>query len=339
MKVALELKDFAKYPFLKESQQFIREYADTIGEFIGTNPGKIALRRASNRVSDALGLLEEKIPVQVPTERFEVKLEVAGYALARVLVSCQDDRSIIDRLCRYEAARAFGYLLDEEDEKKEMVASSLGIHISGRSVPLMQYVEMVSGMRDERWRLVNREVDSGRVQVNRDEMNELIREQLRVILARQLPLRVPDRICGTLQPYLEQITTKYQERLIEDMGEVEEGSFPPCIQAILTALTGGTNITHAGRFALTAFLHNIGMDKNQIVELYCRAPDFDVSKTLYQVEHISGRGGTEYTAPGCASMRTFGLCVNRDEICGKVNHPLSYYRRKKRRGRVTQNSG
>ena len=172
MKVALELKDFAKYPFLKESQQFIREYADTIGEFIGTNPGKIALRRATDRVSDALGLNEEKNPGQVPTERFEVKLEVAGYALARVLVSCQVDRSVIDRLCRYEAARAFRYLLDEEEEKKEMVALSLGIHISGRSVPVVQYVEMVSGMREERWRLVNREVDSGRVQVNRDEMNE-----------------------------------------------------------------------------------------------------------------------------------------------------------------------
>ncbi len=339
MKVALELKDFAKYPFLKESQQFIREYADTIGEFIGTNPGKIALRRATGRVSDALGLNEEKNPDSVPTERFQVKLEVAGYALARVLVSCQEDRSIIDRLCRYEAARAFRYLLDEEDGKKERVALSLGIHISGRSVPVVQYVEMVSGMREERWRLVNREVDSGLVQVTRDEMNELIREQLRVILARQLPLKVPDQICSTLGPYLEQITTAYQERLIEDMGEVEEGSFPPCMQAILTALTGGTNITHSGRFALTAFLHNIGMDKNQIVELYCRAPDFDVSKTMYQVEHISGRGGTEYTAPGCASMRTFGLCVNRDEICGKVNHPLSYYRRKKRRGRVTQSSG
>ncbi|MBP1927841.1 DNA primase large subunit [Methanolinea mesophila] len=339
MKVALELKDFAKYPFLKESQQFIREYADTIGDFIGTNPGKIALKRATGRVSDALGLQEEKAPDRVPTERFEVKLEVAGYALARVLVSCQDDRSIIDRLCRYEAARAFRYLLDEDDDKKEMVASSLGIHVSGRSVPLFQYVEMVSGMREDRWRLVNREVDSGRVQVNRDEMNELIREQLRVILARQLPLKVPGQVCADLQPYLELITTAYQERLIEDMGEVEEGSFPPCIQAILTALTGGTNITHAGRFALTAFLHNIGMDKNQIVELYCRAPDFDVSKTLYQVEHISGRGGTEYTAPGCASMRTFGLCVNRDEICGKVNHPLNYYRRKKKRSSFTQRSG
>ena len=44
-------------------------------------------------------------------------------------------------------------------------------------------------------------------------MNELIREQLRVILARQLPLKVPDQVCSDLGPYLELITTAYQERL------------------------------------------------------------------------------------------------------------------------------
>jgi len=53
---------------------------------------------------------------------------------------------------------------------------------------------------------------------------------------------------------------------------------------------------------------------------------------MYQVEHITGRGGsgTEYTAPACAAMRTTGLCVNRDPLCERVNHPLSYYKVKKK---------
>jgi DNA primase large subunit len=29
-------------------------------------------------------------------------------------------------------------------------------------------------------------------------------------------------------------------------------------------------------------------------------------------------------------MRTTGLCVNRDPLCEKVNHPLSYYKVKKK---------
>jgi DNA primase large subunit len=53
---------------------------------------------------------------------------------------------------------------------------------------------------------------------------------------------------------------------------------------------------------------------------------------MYQVEHITGRGGsgTEYTTPACAAMRTTGLCVHRDSLCEKVNHPLNYYKTKKR---------
>jgi DNA primase large subunit len=177
---------------------------------------------------------------------------------------------------------------------------------------------------------VNRELEAGRVVVREEEKDELIRERIRVVLQRQLPLDVPGYICALLAPALESITTAHQASVLEQFGTIDEGSFPPCINALIGALTGGRNIPHTGRFALTAFLHTIGMDTNAIVELYCRAPDFDVGKTLYQVEHITGRGGTEYTAPSCAAMRTTGLCVNKNLLCTHVKHPLHYYRKKKK---------
>ena len=71
------------------------------------------------------------------------------------------------------------------------------------------------------------------------------------------------------------------------------------------------------------------MDNDRIAELYARSPDFDREKTMYQVGHITGGGGTEYTAPACAAMRTTGLCIRPDKICETINHPLSYYRKKK----------
>jgi DNA primase large subunit len=78
------------------------------------------------------------------------------------------------------------------------------------------------------------------------------------------------------------------------------------------------------------------MDITAIAELYARSPDFDAEKTMYQVEHITGRGGTstEYTTPACAAMRTTGLCISCDKLCEKINHPLSYYTAKKK-GRGT----
>jgi DNA primase large subunit len=117
--------------------------------------------------------------------------------------------------------------------------------------------------------------------------------------------------------------------MVENFGAVEESAFPPCIHGLITAVTSGANLTHPGRFSLTAFLHTIGMDKERIGELFARAPDFDPEKTMSQVGHITGSGGTEYTAPACAAMRTTGLCVRPDKFCELINHPLSYYRKKK----------
>jgi DNA primase large subunit len=331
-RVSLDLHDLAKYPFLKESQAFVAEYADSLEDFLRTHSGRIALNHAVIRVNAALNLKTDEhpeIPDDHPTDRFGVKLAVAGYALARVLVSCIRDRVMIDRLCRYEAQRAFDLILDEDPAKKAYIAESVGMPLKSE-IPLVTYIELVSGMRDDRWRLVNRVLSSGNVQVRAEEGDELLRERIRFILHRQLPLTIPESICTEIAPATSRITIAYQQHMLEQFGTVDEESFPPCMQALIGALTAGTNITHTGRFSLTAFLHNIGMEGTQIVELFCRAPDFDVAKTLYQVEHISGRGGTEYTAPACAAMRTTGLCIRRDRTCEQVSHPLSYYKLKKR---------
>jgi DNA primase large subunit len=340
MRVALELRDFAKYPFLKESQQFMGRNADTIEEFLHSNSGKIALRHAMDRVRAALRVSEPREEMQdLPADSLGVKISVSGYVIARIIVSCAGDRALVERLARYEAFRAYRFLIDEEEEKRSFVAGSIGMNVAGTALPVIQYVEIVAGLHEERWRLVNRDVQDGEVRVTPAEMNELLREQVRVILLRQLPLRVPETVCRLLLPQTEEIKGIYQQTMLEQFGAVEEEAFPPCMQALIGALTGGTNIPHSGRFALTAFLNNIGMTSTEIIALYCRAPDFDLSKTQYQVEHISGRGGTEYTAPSCAAMRTYGICVHSDGLCEKINHPLNYYRIRKKKGKKPDAAG
>jgi DNA primase large subunit len=203
-------------------------------------------------------------------------------------------------------------------------------------MPVPDYVELVAPLHDDRYRLINRHVIRGFVAINKDERYELLRERIRVLLRRDLPHRVPKEICERLAPRAAEIKKVYQEQMLRQFGTVEENAFPPCMQALITALAAGTNLTHAGRFSLTAFLHNIGMNTAGIAELYARSPDFDIEKTMYQVEHITGRGGssTEYTTPACAAMLTTGLCVHRDPLCEKVSHPLSYYKVKKSRPRL-----
>ncbi len=337
MKVLLDHKDLARYPFLKESQLFASEYAADLSRFLASPLGGRALNRALERVRSALAYRDharQPADLQDATDDLGIRLTIASYGLARILVSCAGDRQISERLCRYEAGRAYSFLIEDEPAKKEYVAESLGLRGGPGSISLPGYTELSAGMREDRWRLVNRCVEEGNVLLEGREAEELIRERIRVVLLRQLPLAVPTPVCSQVSPWVEEMTAAAQEQVLASFGAIEEDLFPPCISAIIAALSAGTNITHAGRFALTAFLHNVGMDTAGIVSLFGRAPDFDPSRTLYQVEHIGGRGGSGYTAPACAAMRTNGLCVNQVALCGKVNHPLSYYRiRKQKAGR------
>jgi len=152
-------------------------------------------------------------------------------------------------------------------------------------------VELVAPLHDDRFRLINRRVEKGFVAINKNERYELLRERVRVMLRRDLPHRVPKDICERLAPCAAEIKAAYQEQMLRQFGKVEEGAFPPCMKALIAALAAGINLTHAGRFSLTAFLHNIGMDSAGIAALYARSPDFDVEKTMYQVEHITGPRG------------------------------------------------
>jgi DNA primase large subunit len=331
MRVALELKDFSKYPFLKESQEFMGRDTEAIDKFLLSTAGKVAVRHAMERIRAALRPRGSPPPAEeLPADSLGVKMAVSGYVLARIIVSCTRDRGLAERLARYEAQRAYALLLDEDPGIRDFVAAGVGMDTAGSSLPVPRYIEVVAGLREERWRLVNRDVESGQVRVSPGEMHELLRERIRVILERQLPLKVPGNVCGMLQPQADEVIATFRASILEQFGAVEEGCFPPCIQALVAALTSGTNMPHQGRFALTAFLHNIGMNPAEIIALFCRAPDFDLQKTQYQVEHISGRGGTEYTAPSCAAMRTFGICVGSNPLCERVSHPLSYYRKKKK---------
>ena len=327
MRVQLDRRDLAKYPFLKEAQEWVAGRTGTLGQFLSTSYGKIAARNGTRRV---IGAITGEDPA-LALGSLEPERDVFSYALARILVSCTKDRALIDRLTRFEATRAWGFLQEEDAAKRAYVAASIGIDPEARELPVIEYVELVPQLREDRWRLVNRKVSKGRVKLGEDDLEELIRERIRHVLHRQLPLPVPGQVCETLSPLLADISASFQATVMRDFGEVEEGAFPPCLQALVGAIAAGTNLPHAGRFALTAFLHNIGMNVVQIVEIFARAPDFDPEKTRYQVEHICGRGGTEYTAPSCATLRTTGFCVKKDSTCERVNHPLSYYRIKKRK--------
>ena len=99
MRVALELKDFSKYPFLKESQEFMGRDTEAIDQFLLSTAGKVAVRHAMDRIRAALRprgtVLSE---AELPADSLGVKMAVSGYVLARIIISCARDRGLAERL-------------------------------------------------------------------------------------------------------------------------------------------------------------------------------------------------------------------------------------------------
>jgi DNA primase large subunit len=341
MDVVPSTKELSHFPFLKKAQDHIKTRFSSLDSLLKDPKGEALISRAIERIKEAISPKK----IFAPEISDSVDDEIAAYALARIIVSCVNDKQLIDRLTRYEAERVYYFLVNEEEWNQNYkledtgysrlcitLANELGIQITQDRMPLTDYVELVSPLHEDRFKLVNRRVARGFVEIKKEERYELLRERTRLIMRHDLPHKVPSSLCEQLAPKVASIKKVYQEQMLQQFGAIDESAFPPCIQALVLALTAGTNLTHAGRFTLTTFIHSVGMNVTEIAQMYARSPDFDPEKTMYQVEHITGRGGsgTEYTAPACAAMKTTGLCVNRDKICEYVNHPLNYYRQKKK---------
>ncbi len=339
------------YPFLAAASKYVKESGVTLDDLITAVVFERARLRGKERVREALKEGTVRKPVIMSTAQAEV--ELLSYPFARILVSCIGDERLVRRYALSEAKSAYEKLKEDSSSDTDIIdelSREFGIrvdlvrlpHEQGREqvhLPFVDYLRFTSTLRDKRWKLVNRRLEKGWVKLRRGEFLRIIQEAIYERVKRDLPLDVPKALCESLSSYtedirqeLEVLRRKYDDRGFEPVSGFQvrdPRSFPPCIAAILGNLRDGVNVPHTARFAVTAFLLNIGLTGDEIIEIYKNAPDFDEERTRYQVEHIAGdKGGVRYTTPSCDTMRTYGNCVGSDETCEKVAHPLSYYKLK-----------
>lgn len=272
------------------------------------------------------------------SSRYKAKKSVLSYLFSRLLVSCLDDW--VRRKYAVKEGRRYRKLMEDEDLSRiEHVVGLFSADFSIEAyynkdehevrVHVSSYLKAPSKLKDERWRLLNRELVNGYVEISIKEFIRLVEEYLKERLEQKL--KVTDEIRELLEPYLKDITPVVEEEKKKagriKFKKTDWKCFPPCMSQILQDLQSGVNITHTARFALTSFLLNINLDMEQIISLFSSAPDFNEEKTRYQVEHIAGARGTEYDCPACDTMKTYHNCYAH---CNTY-HPLSYYEQCMRR--------
>ena len=327
----------ARYPFLESAREAVREAEVDLASVVATE--QRVVDRALARVEYAI----EEGTVGEPHRR--TRVELLSYPLARVLVSLVDEHVLTHKYVRAEAATAherFGRDLTATDDLKSSRRERLTLDAllaefalsttvrettEGYLVDVGTYLDLAADQWGDEWRLVNRELRAGEVPLIERDLLVLVRQAVKQRVEEGLPLSVPDEIASALeseQAHIRELLADLE--LTRDIDTVVPDLFPPCMMYLLDQVQKGQHLGHHSRFAIASFLTSIGMSTDEIVELFQVNPGFGEEATRYQVNHIRGSTSpTQYSPPACATMQSYGDCVNMDDRCETISHPLGYY--------------
>jgi DNA primase large subunit len=343
---ALELG--AMFPFLPEGRELTKKYQILPEDLLANFNFQSARKRGLARVEAALQG-QELADFTSSGREADLLEEVLSYLYARILVSAVNDSYLTKKYCLSEAKlleRRLKRLNAQESTGRGQGAYELGPGVrkvleflkfsfvevdDGRiGLHFSDYLKLVSLIGDKNWALTLQDVKGGVVRLERDKAFRVLEEAYRFKLFAELPLSISEMQYPLIQAEAEELALMVKEvraRFEGAGGVLDEESFPPCIKHLMEMTGKGENVPHMGRFTLVAFLHTIGYDKEGMISLFSRWPDFNISKSMYQIQHIIGEiSGTEYTPPMCSTMKTYQICFNPDKLCETINHPLNYYR-------------
>ncbi|PGF16077.1 DNA primase regulatory subunit PriL [Natrinema sp. CBA1119] len=329
----------ARYPFLEAARESVATEAVDLATVVEQD--QAVVDRARQRVITAL---EEG---EVGDSHRDARVELLSYPVARVLVSLVGERVLVRKYARGEAAAAYNrFTADMADTTELKSVETTGLELEdllaefdlrddvreatdgdGYRIDVGTYLPLAEDLWEDEWRLVNRPLDAGEVPVDAEELLALLREAIRSRIEDGLPFEVPDTIATALEDDAAEIREVVADlELTQDIDTVVPDLFPPCMKALLDQIQKGEHLAHHSRFAITAFLTSIGMTTDQIVDLYRVNSSFGEEMTRYQTDHIRGDSSpTEYSPPSCATMQSYGDCVNKDDLCERIPHPMAYY--------------
>jgi len=331
-------RDKARYPFTTESADYVKKLRIEINDLI-TEPYKPILKRAEERIR--LALLK---PDDLTPQEHDPSIEILSFPTSIMLMAYIDNENVKRRYAVAES-KGFSKKLKTESLEKviEIAQGTFYWNIKSKGQNLREtyeiflhfidYIKNIKNMNDLKWKLTNRYLKDGYVEITKNEATRLIEEEIQSKILKKTKNRKVEPP-KALKEILETIKRITMEKTVFETFDTPSGSkvenMPPCIKKLLDGLSAGGRLSHLGRFTLTSFLVNTGATEEDVMTFFKSASDFDENKTKYQIEHISGRKGgkTKYKPPKCDTLKTHGLCFSPDEICNRIVHPLTYYRLK-----------
>ena len=347
MAVTVGDDEWAKYPFLAGSGEYLRDKGFTLEQF-GTDPDlKVVVDRALERVMAAAsgGVYRSEMAGSARPGDMERQFEMFSFLLAVVLLRLSGMDTLVRRFALAESRRAEAHLEKDlgggggrgaHDPARtglavRLISELFHVTVSeadgGFAIPVADYVRHAVKFHEVEWKLVNRRVAGGLVYLSRHEVVRLVRSELGVyILGRVRSAPVPDMLPAFEAPVAELVAVAKRLEPAPAPQAGPDAEPPPCIKHAMAVLERGENLPHSGRFMLATYFINKGWPVDRIAPMFRGAPDYNERVTMYQLRHLSGEAssaGTKYSCPSCEKLRGQDLCFP-VPACEGINSPMRF---------------
>jgi DNA primase large subunit len=332
------MSDSLKYPFLP----IARNYIASLGLDFDTIASLQEIRdHAKRRVSSTRFSPEDDFSLK--SGRY-YEIETASYALAILYLAGIAEPILTEKFALFEAQKVNAHLKQEHNSEILFeIARAFNWNVKKKGdflfVHFAKFLETSTLGRlhhNSKWKLINRIINNGLVQVSPRELARLLQEDVKNQIeksAKQELGKVPEQI----QQDIDELKADFLKRKpqFEEVIQVikaQEADYPPCIIKLMKRASEGQHLSHVERFTLVTYLLHQGISVDTIVKMFSNVSDFKEDKTRYQVEHLSGvRMGKEpYMPYNCSSLQTHNVCSGAtNPICRTIRNPLSYHLRKK----------
>ena len=329
--------EIAKYPFLAEAGQYLKDKGFTLEQFATDPDLKIIVDKAYERIESAAEDKTYYTELDDPSEKdTSLPLNVFSFLIAIVLLKLSGLNTLINKFSLAEARRAEKFLqrdlVSNSDKTSEEFAIrifrdvfSVTIKKTGDYfvIPIPDYLKHAVNFHEREWKLVNRHVEKGMVFLSPHESVRLIRWQLSGYIGSKIKAASIPSMSDGFEDKVKKLSNLAKKFVVTT---IVSGAYPPCIEHAIEALNKGENLSHSGRFMLATFLLGRGQTIDEIAPLFKNAPDYNEKVTRYQIKQLSGETSgnkTKYACPSCEKIQSNNLCYITPD-CDNIINPMQF---------------
>lgn len=291
-----------KYPFTEGAKKAIE----------GVDLSEAIILLATDRIIRAIkGDSSPKIVLH----RDEKILQIASFAAARMILGALKNSNVTNRFAVAESKNMRAFLDREDESSVDRIATFFGMQIqeNGKIMTLDLPTYLKYSPRSIDYRIINRRLIRGTVEIKASEKRRLLEEAIRKHIEK-IPLvkDPPALLIEAGKKVLESMPTA------QVTIKVNPGDYPPCIMRLLEEAKKHQNLNHQARYFLATYLTTIGLSEDELTKIYSDLPDFNEKTTRYQLSHIKKKA---YSVASCSTVMTYGLCC---AVCA-IGSPVRWH--------------